>query len=281
MSETPAETIRRAAALMRERAEAATEGPWAHMCLGSEGCLVLRASGTVRERGHGRVARFGQKDWQADHADAEFVAGMHPLVALAVARGTPVPGSAGRAGSRSPVREPAHQSSSSLPACDLADTRAPFPGIGGADPAAGDRMPASPGRGRDISPAGASLKAHGSPPAGSTNPLAAKMTEDRGRDSLDACVRRITTDLGLLRYHTHDSRRSPRGYPDLTICGIGGVLFRELKAQRGRVTPEQQAWLDALTAAGADADAWRPEDLLSGRIARELAAIAGMGTRSA
>lgn len=81
----PAEVIRRAAALMRERAEKATPGPWQHMCLGSEGCLVLRKSGTLRERGRGRVARFGQKEWKADHADAEFVAGMSPVVALALA----------------------------------------------------------------------------------------------------------------------------------------------------------------------------------------------------
>jgi hypothetical protein len=102
------------------------------------------------------------------------------------------------------------------------------------------------------------------------------MSEDRGPDSLDAHVRRLCDDLGLLRYHTHDSRRSPRGYPDLTICGLGGVAFRELKAQRGKISREQQVWLDALAAAGADVDTWRPADLLSGRIARELAALAGL-----
>jgi hypothetical protein len=83
--ENPAEMLRRAAAQMREGAGKATPGPWTHMCLGSEGCLVLRAEGTIRERGHGRVARFGQKDWQGDHADATFVAAMNPVVALAVA----------------------------------------------------------------------------------------------------------------------------------------------------------------------------------------------------
>ena len=83
--ETPAETIRRAAVMLRERADVATPGPWSHMCLGSEGCLVLRKHGTIRERGRGRVARFGQKDWQSDHADAEFVAAMHPGVAVALA----------------------------------------------------------------------------------------------------------------------------------------------------------------------------------------------------
>jgi len=82
---TPAEELRAAAKLMRERAEAATPGPWKHMCMGSEGCITIRASGTIRERGHGRVAKHGWKDWQADHADAEFVASVHPGVALAVA----------------------------------------------------------------------------------------------------------------------------------------------------------------------------------------------------
>ena len=81
----PAEELRLAARLLRERAGTATPGPWQHMCLGSEGCLVLRTSGTLRERGHGRVARFGHKEWKADHADAEYVASMHPAVALAVA----------------------------------------------------------------------------------------------------------------------------------------------------------------------------------------------------
>lgn len=83
--ETVPEMLRRTARLLRERAGAATSGPWAHMCLGSEGCLVHRAHGTIRERGRGRVARFGQKEWMADHADAEYVKGMHPGVGLALA----------------------------------------------------------------------------------------------------------------------------------------------------------------------------------------------------
>lgn len=101
------------------------------------------------------------------------------------------------------------------------------------------------------------------------------MSEDRGPDSLDAHVRRYLKELGLAGYHTKDSRRSAKGFPDWTICG-NRILFRELKTQRGKVTPEQQEWLRALAFAGADADVWRPEDLLSGRIAHELAALAGL-----
>jgi hypothetical protein len=64
-----------------------------------------------------------------------------------------------------------------------------------------------------------------------------------------------------------------KGYPDLTLAGEGGVLFRELKSAKGPVKPEQKAWLAALSTAGADAGVWRPADLLSGRIEAELRAI--------
>ena len=95
---------------------------------------------------------------------------------------------------------------------------------------------------------------------------------------LENGVRRILKNLpDVLWYHTHDSRRSPSGYPDLVCVGPGGVLYRELKTMRGRVTKAQDEWLFALTFAGADAQVWRPVDLLSGHIARELAAISGLG----
>ena len=101
------------------------------------------------------------------------------------------------------------------------------------------------------------------------------MSEDRGPDSLDAHVRRMFKDLGLMAYHTRTSVGSAKGFPDWTIVGIR-VMFRELKTQRGKLTSAQRDWLEALHTAGADADVWRPEDLLNGRIAHELAALAGL-----
>lgn len=64
-----------------------------------------------------------------------------------------------------------------------------------------------------------------------------------------------------------------KGYPDLTLVGPGGVLFRELKSAKGTCSPEQGTWLASLIAAGVDAAVWRPDDLKSGRIERELRAI--------
>jgi hypothetical protein len=69
-------------------------------------------------------------------------------------------------------------------------------------------------------------------------------------------------------YHTFDSRRSQPGFPDLVLCR-DRVLFRELKTDRGRLTGDQERWLEALRAAGADACVWRPADL--DRVAAELA----------
>jgi len=51
---------------------------------------------------------------------------------------------------------------------------------------------------------------------------------------------------GFLVYHTHDSRRSEAGYPDLTITGKGRIIFAELKSERGRLRPEQSIWLATL-----------------------------------
>lgn len=64
-----------------------------------------------------------------------------------------------------------------------------------------------------------------------------------------------------------------KGYPDLTIVGPSGVMFRELKSATGVLSPDQRFWLYALSEAGADAGVWRPADLKSGRIERELRAL--------
>lgn len=60
------------------------------------------------------------------------------------------------------------------------------------------------------------------------------------------------------------------GWPDLEIIGHGRVLYRELKAEKGKLTEEQADVLRFLRANGQDAEVWRPSDLDSGRIQNEL-----------
>jgi hypothetical protein len=94
---------------------------------------------------------------------------------------------------------------------------------------------------------------------------------------LDALIEDARKALGIrLSYHTHDSRRSPAGFPDRVYAGPGGVLFRELKTDTGKLSAEQQAWIVGLHAAGLDAQVWRPGDWPT-LIVAELKSIAKAG----
>jgi hypothetical protein len=95
----------------------------------------------------------------------------------------------------------------------------------------------------------------------------------------EADLLRAVTDLarwlGLRYFHDNDSRRNRAGFPDLVVAGQGGFIFRELKAEKGRLRPEQLDWISRLDQGGADVGIWRPSDLQpnGGRIKEELIAI--------
>lgn len=61
--------------------------------------------------------------------------------------------------------------------------------------------------------------------------------------ALQSLVEATAMQLGLLCYHTHDSRRSAAGFPDCTIVGKRGIVFAELKREKGKPTPAQEKWL--------------------------------------
>ena len=76
-------------------------------------------------------------------------------------------------------------------------------------------------------------------------------------------------DLASLRgwhhYHTHDSRGSAEGFPDLVLIRTrendGRIIFAEIKAQKGVASPEQKIWLTLLAATGmVEVYLWRPSD---------------------
>ncbi|MGH3673592.1 MAG: hypothetical protein ACRDSH_23680 [Pseudonocardiaceae bacterium] len=91
--------------------------------------------------------------------------------------------------------------------------------------------------------------------------------------SLQASIIEMCKLFGIVSYHTFDSRRSDRGWPDLAMCGKRGFITREIKSDRGTVTPDQEQWGVLLNQAGVSWDVWRPADLRSGRIENELRAI--------
>ena len=69
-----------------------------------------------------------------------------------------------------------------------------------------------------------------------------------------------------LIYHTHDSRRSPAGFPDLVLARPHRLIFAEVKTETGRVTQAQLAWIANLktieldTGGIVEAHIWRPRD---------------------
>lgn len=74
-------------------------------------------------------------------------------------------------------------------------------------------------------------------------------------------VRGLAKLCGWLEYHTHDSRHSTRGFPDLILVRDGVMLAVELKIPPDLPTPEQERWLAALERVpGVTACVWYPDD---------------------
>lgn len=77
-----------------------------------------------------------------------------------------------------------------------------------------------------------------------------EMARRRPTDPTEAQFLRTVLELAGLRrwmcYHTHDSRHSAEGFPDLALVRGPVLLLPELKVEPNTPTAAQRAWLDAL-----------------------------------
>jgi hypothetical protein len=98
---------------------------------------------------------------------------------------------------------------------------------------------------------------------------------------LTTAVLELLDVLGFRAMHTRPARtahgwRTPLqgptavGFPDIVALKGTRLVVAELKVGRNQVTPAQQAWLDAFSAAGAEVFAWRDNDWLDGTVVAAL-----------
>lgn len=87
---------------------------------------------------------------------------------------------------------------------------------------------------------------------------------------LQTVVMQALWAAGWVAYHTHDSRRSSAGFPDVVAVRGTRVIYRELKAVRGSLSPEQRLWRDRLLGAGQDWALWTPLDWGAGYVMEDI-----------
>jgi hypothetical protein len=88
-------------------------------------------------------------------------------------------------------------------------------------------------------------------------------------------LRKQATWQGWLFYHTGDSRKSDRGFPDVVMVRQGRLVFAELKVREEKLRKDQAIWIEALRVASSALSAftgptrslevfvWRPADWVS------------------
>lgn len=97
--------------------------------------------------------------------------------------------------------------------------------------------------------------------AGCRNKMLAPNVEEGISEKLFlAEVRALLNRAGWRSYHTHNSRKSDAGFPDLVAVREGRVLWIELKTEKGIVSAAQLNWIEDLKAANQEVFLWRPSD---------------------
>ena len=103
-------------------------------------------------------------------------------------------------------------------------------------------------------------------------PNPAEMTTDEYNDAVMAAMTEAEFQAWIVRlaighgwqreliYHTHDSSKSQRGFPDLVLVKPPRILLWELKSMRGRVSEAQEKWVTAFKECGMEAAILYPCD---------------------
>ena len=91
--------------------------------------------------------------------------------------------------------------------------------------------------------------------------------------AFQAAVIKLCQLLGVWWYHVTDSRKDKAGFPDLVLVGMRGAMLRELKRNGKEPTAVQSDVGRRMRYAGWNWGVWRPVDLHSGRVLRELEEI--------
>ena len=71
--------------------------------------------------------------------------------------------------------------------------------------------------------------------------------QEMSEKELQASVEHAALLHGWLYYHTHDSRRSERGFPDLVLVRDGVIIFAELKVKKRKPSWDQLKWITSLS----------------------------------
>ena len=79
---------------------------------------------------------------------------------------------------------------------------------------------------------------------------------------LAGAVRDLARLFGWRRFHTWIAKHSPAGFPDEVLVRPPRLIFAELKSAKGKLSPEQEAWLELLEQIpGIEVYIWRPDDI--------------------
>lgn len=90
------------------------------------------------------------------------------------------------------------------------------------------------------------------------------MTQRLSEKEYQGQILEAARTLGWAVYHTHDSRRSAPGFPDLVLMRPPRVLFVEVKREGGKLTSWQEYWRNGLQdCPGVEYHLWEPSDWAS------------------